>query len=201
MNSKSFFHKKLFSSKWLFEKFCFRNVPGRKVLNSQSENLKKCHFKVSSYRKNFASESDSFFQKNSFETPIFNEKLCVKNMPFKIGTKKEKFAVFCWVNWVKTILYRCEFFIITWFLQKKWTQTLFFRKQFSSKIWIFQKFCFRSLPERKIFNSKFDILEIFHFKFSSCRKTFASESDSFFLEKFFSNFDFQWKSLVKSHAF
>ena len=182
-------------------------MPGRKNLNSQSELLKNFHFKVSSYRRKFASESDSFFQKISFETPIFNEKLCV--MPCKIGTKNEKFVVFCWINWVKTNLFRCEFFIITWLLQNKRTQTQFFRKKFSSKIWLIQKFLFRSLPERKTHHSKSAEKKNFKIKISVCRKkncfrVWFSERFFriwlFFSKKFISNSDFQWKGLLQNHA-
>ena len=53
---KNWVSEKYFISRiWLFEMFCIRNLPERKILNSQSEILKKCHFKISFCRKKIAS--------------------------------------------------------------------------------------------------------------------------------------------------
>ena len=184
-----FFGKYFFLHK--FKKFCFRNLPERKTLSWKPDILETFLFKFSLYRKTSASESDSFFRKISFRTLIFNERVCYKVMPLKMRTQSEKLVVVRGAYWVKTFFSRCDFFIEIWFLNKNWTQNIIFGNYFFSTNWLFKKFCFRNLPERKTFNWKPDILEFF----------VCSESDYFFSENFISNSDFQWKSLLQSHAF
>ena len=81
-----------------------------------------------------------FFRKISFQTLIFNEKVCYKVMPFKMSTKSEQLVVFCWANRVKTIFLRCDVFIEIWFLDKQWTQNIIFRKKSLSTKRKFEKF-------------------------------------------------------------
>ena len=164
-----------FSTNLLFKMFCFRNLPERKTLNWKPDIFEIILFKFSLYRKTFASESDSFFRRISFQTLIFNERVCYKVMPFKMSRQSVNFSS------------KPDFSIKIEF--KNWVS----EKYFISRIWLFEMFCIRNLPDRKILNSKPDILEFLLFKFSLCRKTFASESDSFFSENFISNSDFQWK--------
>ena len=185
------FRKNSLSTKRLLEKNFSK--PAR-TKNSRFKNWsicrKKLHFKIR-----------IFFPKITFQTLIFNGKACFKIMPFKISAKSEKFVVLCGANWVRTFFIRCEFLLEIWFLNKNWTQKLSFWKNFFLQNMTIRKvFYYKKLAERKTLNSKPDLLEIFLFKFSLCRKTFASESDSFFFTNFFSNSDFQWKSLLQSHA-
>ena len=95
-----------FSINWLFKKFCFRNLPERKTLNWKPDILETFLFKFSLYRKTFASESDSFFRKISFQTLISNERVCYKVMPLKMSTRSEKLVVVRGAYWVKTFFFR-----------------------------------------------------------------------------------------------
>ena len=123
------FRKQFFSKIWLFEKFCFRNLPERKSLRLKSDMLKKFHFKGSFSGKKFASEADSFLsKKTSFQTLIFNENVCFEIMPFKLSRKNEKFSYFYGANWVKITFFRCDCFVEILFFNKNWAQNLIFRK-------------------------------------------------------------------------
>ena len=184
---------------WLSEMSCFRNLPELKNLISKPDILEFFLFKSSLYRKTFASQSDSFFRKISLQTLIFNEKVFVKNMPFKMGTKSGKFVVFCGANWVKTTFFRCEFFIETWFLNKNWIQKLRFWKIFlpqkmiirnvlysksagtknsQFKTWHFGIFSFQIFIEQENFCFRIWILFFwkFHFKLWFSMKKFATNS-------------------------
>ena len=105
-----FFGKYFFSTNWLFKKFCFRNLPERKTLNWKPDILETFLFKFSLYRKTFASESDSFFRKISFQTLIFHERVCYKVMPLKMSTRSEKLVVVRGAYWVKTFFFQMWIF-------------------------------------------------------------------------------------------
>ena len=149
---------------------------------------KKLHFKIR-----------FFFQKFPFQNLIFNEKVYFKIMPFKISTKSEKFVVFCGANWVRTFLFRCEFLIKIWFLNKNWTQKLSFweifflqnmiiRKFFiiksagtkssQYKTWHFGNFSFQNfiVQEDACFGIWFFLFQKFHFKLWFSMKKFATKS-------------------------
>ena len=163
-----------------------------KSILSKSARTKNFRFKNWSIcRKNFHFKIRIFFQKIPFQNLIFNEKVYFRIMPFKISTKIEKLVVFRGGNQVKTLFLRCDVLIDIWFLNINWTQNINFGNYFFSTNWLFKKFRFRNLPERKTFNWKPDILEFF-----GCFRIWY-----FFSENFISNSDFQWKSLLQSHAF
>ena len=156
----------------------FRNLPERKILNSKPDLLELFLFKFSLCWKTFASESDYFFLKVSFQTLIFNEKICYKVMPFKTSTQSEKLVVGRGANRVKTLFLRRDVFIEIWFLDINWTENLIFRKIFVSTKRFFEKFFIEIRQDKKLsilkliklleknFTSKSDIsFKKFHFKF------------------------------------
>ena len=179
---------------WLSELSCFRNLPELKNLISKPDILEFFLFKFSLYRKTFASESDSFFRKISLQTLIFNEKVFVKNMPFKMGTKSGKFVVFCGANWVKTTFFRCEFFIETWFLNKNWIQKLRFWK-----IFLPQKMIIRNVLYSKSAGTKNSQFKTWHFGIFSFQIFFEQENFCFRIWiLFFWKFHFKlWFSMKK----
>ena len=191
--------------------FFFQSMLIRKVFYSKSAGTKNSQFKIwlfeifllnfSLCRKTFASESDSFFQRISFQTLNFNGNACFKIMAFKISTKSEKFVVFCGGNQIKTLFVRCDVLIEIWFLNKNWTQNLFLGNYLFSTNSIFKKFCFRNLPEWKTLNWKPDILEIFLFQIFFVQENVCFRICFFFSESFISNSDFQWESLYKVMPF
>ena len=193
--------KYFFSRIWLFEKFFIRNLPERRILNSKTDFLNFFFSNFHCAGKRLLQNLIHFFLKISFQTLISNEKVCYKVMLFKMSTQSEKLVVFRGAYWVKTFFFRCEFFIETWFLCKNWIQKLSFWKIFLLQNMFIRKFLFSKSAGTKNSQFKNRLFEIFFLKFPLCRKTFASESDSFFSENLISNFDFQWKSLLQSHAF
>ena len=144
------FWKKFLLQNMIFEMFCIRNLPERKILNSKPDILEFCLFKFSLYRKTFASESDSFFRKISFQTLIFDERVCYKVMPFKMSTQSEKLVVVRGANRFKTLFLRCDVFIEIWFLNENWIQTLNFRKKFSLHKTIIGKKFFEIRQDEKL---------------------------------------------------
>ena len=90
--SNSKFQKKILSPQNDYWKKFFRNPPGRKTLDSKTDQF------VGKY---FTSKCDIFL-KIHFKFVIFNEKFYFKIMPFKISPKSEKFVVFPGTNWVRT---------------------------------------------------------------------------------------------------
>ena len=185
------FRKNSLSTKRLLDKF-FRNPPGQKNLDSKTDQF---------VGKNFTSESDIFFKKFHFKFVIFKGKFYFKVMPFKISTKSENLAFFPGTNWVRTFFFRCEFLIEIWFLNKKWTQKLSFWKIFFlSRIWLFEKFSII-----KSAGTKYSQYKTWHFGNFSFQNFIVQENACFrmwfFSENFISNSDFQWKSLLQSHAF
>ena len=70
--------KYFFSRIWLFEMFCFRNLPERKIFKSKRDIWK---FFISSFHcagKVLLQNLNLFLRKISFQTLIFNEKVCYK---------------------------------------------------------------------------------------------------------------------------
>ena len=150
-------------------------------------------------QENVFSESDYFFRKISFQTLIFNEKVCVKNTPFKMGTKSGKFVVFCGANWVKTTFLDVNFSSQPDFSKIKELKPCFSENNFLpkfdySKSFFFEvcrneKLTIQNLPGRKILKSKSQFVE---------KKCFRIRC--FISKKFISNSDFQWKVLLQNHA-
>ena len=181
--------KYFFSRIWLFEKFFIRNLPERRILNSKTDFLKIFFSNFHCAGKRLLQNLIHFFLKISFQTLIFNEKVCYKVMLFKMSTQSEKLVVVRGAKRVKTLFLSRDVFIETWLLNVNWTQNLNFGNYFFSTNWLFKKFRFRNLPERKTFNWKPDILEFFgcfriwflfflklHFKLWFSMKEFATKS-------------------------
>ena len=82
--------KYFFSRICLFENFCFRNLPERRILNSKTGFLKFFFSKFHCAGKRLLQNLIPFFLKISFQTLIFNEKVCYKVMPFKISRQIKK---------------------------------------------------------------------------------------------------------------
>ena len=122
------FWKYFFSRIWLFEKFFIRNLPERRILNSKTDFLKFFFSNFHCAGKRLLQNLIPFFRKFSFQTLIFNEKICYKVMPFKNSTQSEKLVVGRGANRVKALLLRRDVFIEIWLLNINWTQNLFFRK-------------------------------------------------------------------------
>ena len=181
--------------------FFFQSMLIRKVFYSISAGTKNSQFKIwlfeifllnfSLCRKTFASESDSFFWKISFQTLIFNEKVCYKVMPFKMSTQSEKLVVVRGANRVETLFPRRDFFIEIWFLNKKWTQNLIFRKILSPQNEFSNSILSKTARTK---NSRFK-------NWSICRKKTSLQNSNFFSENSYSKSDFQWKGLLQNHAF
>ena len=142
--------KYFFSKIWLFEKFFIIKSAATKNSQFKTWPFGNFLFKFSLCMKTFASESDSFFSKNSFQTLIFNEKVCYKIMPFKMSTKSEQFVVLRGANRVKTLFPRCDVFIKVWFLNYNWIQNLNFRKKFSLHKTIIGKVFFEIRNDEKL---------------------------------------------------
>ena len=105
-----FFGNYFSSTNSLFKKICFRNLAERKTLNWKPDIFEIILFKFSLYRKTFASESDSFFRKISFQTLIFKERVCYKVMPFKMSRQSEKLVVVRGANWGETFFFQMWIF-------------------------------------------------------------------------------------------
>ena len=103
--------KYFFSRVCLFEKFFIRNLPERRILNSKSDFLKFFFSIFHCAGKRLLQNLISFFRKISFQTLIFNEKVCYKVMPFKMSTQREKLVVVRGANRVKTLFLRRDFFL------------------------------------------------------------------------------------------
>ena len=145
-----FFDKKFFSKMWLSEMSCFRNLPELKNLNSKPDILE---FFFSNFHwawKLFLQNLITFFLKISFQTLIFNEKVCYKVKPFKISTQSEKLVVVHGANRVKTLFLRRDVFIEIWFLDINWTENLIFRKKIVSTNWYFEKFFIENRRNKKL---------------------------------------------------
>ena len=176
--------KYFFSRIWLFEMFCIRNLPERKIFNSKPDLLEKFLSNFHCAGKLLLQNLITFFLKISFQTLIFNEKVCYKVMPFKMSTQSEKLVVGRGANRVKTLFLRRDVFIEIWFLDVNWTENLIFRKKFVSTKWFFEKFFIENRQDKKTdqfvgknFTSKSDIFfKKFHFKFLIFKENFTSKS-------------------------
>ena len=192
MNSKPDFSiKKFFSKMWLSEMSCFRNLPELKNLNSKPDILEFFLFKFSLSLKLFLQNLITFFLKISFQTLIFNEKVCYKVKPFKISTQSEKLVVVRGANRVKTLFLRRDVFIEIWFLNENWIQNLNFRKNSLSTKRLLEKI-FRNPPGQKNLDSKTD---------QFVGKIFTSKSDIFFREFHFKFLIFKEKVYFKIMPF
>ena len=133
----------------------------RKILFSKSagtkiSQFKTWHFGVFSFQifivqgKLLLQNLITFFLKISFQTLIFNEKVCYKVMPFKMSMQSEKLVVGRGANRVKTLFLRPDVFIEIWFLDINWTENLIFRKIFVSTKYFFEKFFSEIRQDKKL---------------------------------------------------
>ena len=176
MNSKTEF----------LEIFLLQNMIIWKVFYSKSAGTKNSQFKnwlLKFFFSNFHCAGKRllqnlipFFLKISFQTLIFNEKVCYKVMPFKMSTQSEKLVVVRGANRVKPLLLRRDVFIEIWLLNINWTQNLIFRKILSPQN-DFSKSLLSKSAETK--NSGFK-------NWSICRKKL-----DFKIRFFFRNFHFK----------
>ena len=127
MNSKTEFLENVFSPKYDYSKvFYYKTCRNEKF---SIQNLTFWKFFFSNFHcagKRLLQNLITFFLKISFQTLIFNEKVCYKVMPFKMSTQSENYVVFPGANWVRTFFFRFEFLIEIWFLNKNWAQKLSF---------------------------------------------------------------------------
>ena len=151
--------------------------------------MESFHFKISLCRRTLASESDSF-RKISFQTLIFNEKVCNNVMPFKTSTKSEQLVVLRGPNRVKTLFLRCHVFIEIWFLNENWIQNLNFKKISLRKTIIGKSFS----KSARTKNSRFKNL-------SSCRKKLHFKNRIFFPKIPFQTLIFNEKACFKIMPF
>ena len=146
--------KYFFSKIWLFEKFfIIKNCRNEKF---SVQNLTFWKFSFSIFHcagKLLLQNLITFFLKISFQTLIFNEKVCCKVVPFKMSTKSEQLVVLRGANRVKTWFLRCDVFIEIWFLNENWIQNLNFKKKSLCTKRLLEKI-FRNPPGRKTLDSK-----------------------------------------------
>ena len=99
-----FFGNYFFSTKWLFKKFCFRNLTRREIVNSQSETLKKCHFKISFGRKKFIIIKSAGTKSSQFKTWPFG------NFSFQIFIVQENVCFRIWFLFPKKFIWNSDFY-------------------------------------------------------------------------------------------
>ena len=133
----------------------------------------------------------TFFLKISFQTLIFNENVCYKNMLFKMSTRSEKFVDGRGANRVKTLFLRRDVFIEIWFLKINWTQNLFFRKILSPQNDFSKSLLSKSAKTK---NSRFK-------NWSNCRKKLHFKIRTFFQKFPFQNPIFNGKVYFKIMPF
>ena len=164
--------KYFFSRIWLFEMFCFRNLPERKIFNSKRDILEIFHFKFSLCRKTFASESESFSSENFISNSDFQWKSLLQSQK-KLSFSAEQLDS-------KRFFFICEFFVEVWFLNKNWTQKLSFWKIFFLQFKMFPKVLYSKSAGTKI--SIFKIWQDENFSYQSLR---LKEKNSFRIWFFF----------------
>ena len=162
--------KYFFSRIWLFEMFCIRNLPERKILNSKPDLLEKFLSNFHCAGKLLLQNLIIFLLKISFQTLIFNEKGSYKVMPFKMSTKMNNLLF--WAEQIESKHY----FLDVMFLSKsdpqwKLNSKSNFRKKILSPQNDYWKKFFRNPPGRKTLDSKTD-----HF----VGKNFISKFEFFF---------------------
>ena len=151
MNSKTEFLEKKFSPKYDYSKAFYSKICRNKQFSIQ--NLTFWKFFFSNFHcagKLFLQNLITFFLKISFQTLIFNEKVCYKVKPFEMSTQSEKLVVGRGANRVKTLFLRRDVFIEIWFLDINWTENLIFRKNFVSTKWFFEKFFIENRQNKKL---------------------------------------------------
>ena len=168
LGSKSDFWKMFFPKSLLFEKFGFRNLPGKKFSTQNLTGWKffesRSHFVVEILLQNLI----PFFQKISFETLFFNEKVCFKTMPFKISTKNKKISLLCTVQIESKRRFSDVIFssksdfpikieLKTWFFDKKFFPKYDYSKSLVFEICRDQKFSIRNLT---LWKMSFQILTV-----------------------------------------
>ena len=150
--------KYFFPRKWLFEMFCIRNLPERKILNSKPD-ISEFFFSNFHCAGKFCFRIwILFLWKFHFKLSFSMKKVCYKVMLFKMSTQSEKLVVGLEANRVKTFFFRCEFFIETWFLNKNWIQKLSFWK-----IFLPQKMIIRNVLYSKSAGTKNSQFKTWHF--------------------------------------
>ena len=134
---------------------------------------------------------NTFFPKISFQTLIFNEKVCYKVMPLKMSTQSEKLVVVRGANRVKTLFLRCDVLIKIWFLNINWTQILIFSKILSPQNDFSKSISSKSARTK---NSRFK-------NWSICRKKLHFKIQIFFQKIPFQNLIFNEKVCFKIMSF
>ena len=189
MNSKTDFLENIFSPKYDYSKVFYYKICRNEKISIQ--NLTFWKFFFSNFHcagKRLLQNLIPFFLKISFQTLIFNEKVCYKVMPFKMSTQSEKLVVVRGANRVKTLFLRRDVLIEIWFLNKNWTQNLIFRKILSPQN-DFSKIILSKSARTK--NSRFK-------NWSICRKKLHFKIRSFFQKFSFQNLIFNEKFTSKS---
>ena len=149
LNSKTEFLENIFLQNMIIQKVLFSKSAGTKNFQFKTWHFGNFSFQKFIVQENVFSESDYFFRKISFQTLIFNEKVCYKVVPFKMSTQSEKLVVFHGANRVKRLFLRCDVFFEIWFLNKNSTQKLsFWKKKFIPTNDYLKSFVFENLPRR-----------------------------------------------------